>query len=68
MIHDPVAAADRIIAMVQSGAVITAQGTHLPTSIDSICVHGDGPKAVETARYVRERLEAAGITIAPFAP
>ncbi|BAF90072.1 lactam utilization protein [Azorhizobium caulinodans ORS 571] len=68
MIHDPVAAADRIIAMVQSGAVITAQGTHLPTSIDSICVHGDGPKAVETARYVRERLEAAGIAIAPFAP
>ncbi|WP_029005473.1 LamB/YcsF family protein [Azorhizobium doebereinerae] len=68
MIHDPDAAADRIIAMVKSGAIITASGARLPTPIESICVHGDGPHAVETARHVRTRLEAAGITVAPFAP
>ncbi|GGF78674.1 UPF0271 protein [Azorhizobium oxalatiphilum] len=68
MVHDPDVAADRMIAMVESGAIITAAGTKLPTEIASISVHGDGPHAVETARHVRTRLEAAGITVAPFAP
>ncbi|MGU3496168.1 LamB/YcsF family protein [Xanthobacteraceae bacterium A53D] len=68
MVHDPDVAAERMIAMVESGAIITAQGTRLPTDIESICVHGDGPHAVETARHVRTRLEAAGIIVASFAP
>ena len=68
MIHDPEAAAGRVVAMVEAGAIITAAGTRLPTDIASICVHGDGPHAVETAKHVRLRLEQAGITVAPFAP
>ena len=67
MIEDPAAAAARIIAMLDAKAIITAQGTKLPTEIGSICVHGDSAHAVESARRVRAGLEAAGITIAPFA-
>ena len=67
MIEDPDEAGGRVLAMVESGAIITATGKRLPTAIESVCVHSDSPHAVETARRMRERLEAAGVTIAPFA-
>ena len=68
MIDDPRLAADRVIAMIEAGAVITAAGTRLRTPIESVCVHGDSPHAVGMAQTVRARLQAAGITIAPFTP
>jgi 5-oxoprolinase (ATP-hydrolysing) subunit A len=67
LIEDPAAAAARVLAMVESGAVITHKGTRLETPIGSICTHGDSPHAVAMARLVRARLEAAGVMIAPFA-
>jgi 5-oxoprolinase (ATP-hydrolysing) subunit A len=60
-------AASRVLAMVEEGAIITASGRRLRTPIRSICVHGDTQHAVATARAVRQRLEGAGITLAPFA-
>ncbi|NBB96917.1 MAG: 5-oxoprolinase subunit PxpA [Alphaproteobacteria bacterium] len=66
VLHDPDDMAARILAMVQAGAIITAQGTHLPARIDTICLHGDGPSAVATARKLRETLENAGVTLAQF--
>ncbi len=60
-------AADRVLAMVEAGAIVTAGGARLPTPIRSICVHGDSAHAVATARAVRARLEGAGIRLAPFA-
>jgi 5-oxoprolinase (ATP-hydrolysing) subunit A len=67
MIEDPDAAAARVLAMIEAGAVITASGARLKTPIQSVCVHGDSPGAVETARRVRAKLEGAGLTLAPFA-
>jgi UPF0271 protein len=66
MILDPDLAADRVIAMIDAKAIVTAGRTQLPTRIDSVCVHGDSPHAVETARLLRRRLEQAGFAIAPF--
>jgi UPF0271 protein len=66
MILDADAAAERIIAMVRQGAVITASGRRIPTAIESVCVHGDSAHAVATAKNLRTRLEAAGFVIAPF--
>ncbi|MCC1480064.1 LamB/YcsF family protein [Roseibaca sp. Y0-43] len=66
VLHDPDAMAARVLAMVQAGAIITAKGTHLPARIDTICLHGDGPSAVATARKLRETLEHAGVTLAQF--
>ncbi len=68
LIKDSDKAADRVLAMVESGAVITIDGTHLKTPIGSICTHGDSPQAVDMARRLRIRLEAAGVKIAAFAP
>jgi 5-oxoprolinase (ATP-hydrolysing) subunit A len=68
MIHDPVFAADRALAMVEEGAIITLTGRRLRTGIGSICLHGDSATAVAMAGAVRGRLTGAGVTIAPFAP
>lgn len=66
VLHDPDEMAARVLAMVQAGAIITAKGTHLPARIDTICLHGDGPSAVATARKLRDTLENAGVTLAQF--
>lgn len=59
-------AAARVIAMMDAGALITVSGARLPTSIDSVCVHGDSPHALAMARTVREGLKQAGATVAPL--
>lgn len=67
MITDAREAAERVVAMVREGALITLSGRRLPTGIESVCVHGDSAHAVATARAVRVALEEAGIGLAPFA-
>lgn len=68
VIHDPAIAAPRVAAMVKAGAILTEDGTRLPTRIDTICLHGDGPTAVDMARAVRDTLEAEGIAVRMFEP
>ena len=67
VIHDPAVAGPRILQMVQEGAIITESGKRIPTSIDTICLHGDTPTAVALAGSVRDSLTAGGIEIAQFA-
>ncbi|MCV2866288.1 LamB/YcsF family protein [Albidovulum sediminicola] len=67
VIHDPDVAGPRIAAMVKAGAIITESGKHIPTRIDTICLHGDGATAVRIARSVRENLLSEGIEVRPFA-
>jgi 5-oxoprolinase (ATP-hydrolysing) subunit A len=66
LIDDPDQAADRVFAMVNDAAIITADGKRLKTAIGSVCVHSDSALAVQIAHKVRGRLEAAGITVASF--
>ncbi|WP_299815203.1 5-oxoprolinase subunit PxpA [uncultured Jannaschia sp.] len=66
MIHDPEAAAARMVRFVTTGTIQAASGREIPAAIDSICLHGDGPEAVAIARAVRAALEAEGITLAPM--
>lgn len=66
MIHDAKEAADRLIRMLQTGLMPVIDGDPIPLRAHSICVHGDGPQAVEMAREIRQRLQAADITVTPF--
>jgi UPF0271 protein len=66
VIHDAQVASQRMVTMVQAGAIITESGKHIPTRIDTICMHGDTPEAVEIAGATRAALEAAGISVARF--
>ncbi len=66
MIHDPVVAAERMVRMVQAGAILPEDGAPIPAAIDTICLHGDGATALAIARAVRAALEAADITVTAF--
>lgn len=69
MIEDPAAAADRLMGFLDSGLMpVAGGGAPIPLAAHSICVHGDSPHAVAMARSLRDRLTAAGLRIAPFAP
>ncbi|WP_407494811.1 LamB/YcsF family protein [Pseudooceanicola sp. MF1-13] len=64
VIHDAALAGPRIADMVREGAIITANGKRIPTRIDTICLHGDTPEAIEIAKSVRDALTADGLTLA----
>ncbi len=66
VIHDPNVAGPRILSMVQEGAIITESGKRLETSIDTICLHGDGPTAVQIASSVRKTLIDGGVEVIKF--
>jgi len=66
MIHDAGQVCDRVIAMLRHGAILTAQGTRLPARIDTICLHGDTPGAVERAGALHAALLAEGVALQPF--
>ncbi|MGB8277029.1 MAG: 5-oxoprolinase subunit PxpA [Methylovirgula sp.] len=67
VLRDPEEVAGRVLAMVTEGALIAISGQRIPVPIHSICLHGDTPNAVAMAQAVRQRLEAAGIVLKPFA-
>ncbi len=66
VIHDAGAAAERILAMLEAGAIISESGKRIGARIDTICLHGDTPEAVAMASALRARLEAAGLRLARF--
>lgn len=57
----------RALRMARDGEVETIDGSLLHLRIDSLCVHGDTPGAVQIAAAVRESLQGADIPLAPFA-
>lgn len=65
VIHDPDQVAERALEMVTTGHVTAVDGSRVPVVAESICVHGDTPDAVTLIRRIRERLERAGVTLAP---
>jgi 5-oxoprolinase (ATP-hydrolysing) subunit A len=66
VIHDADHAAARMVEMVKAGAIITESGKHIPTRIDTICLHGDTAEAVQIATAVRKGLQDGGVTLAKF--
>jgi UPF0271 protein len=66
VLHDPAEIAERVLTMVTSGRVTAIDGTQITVGVESVCVHGDSPGAVQIATAVRDRLEAAGADIGAF--
>jgi UPF0271 protein len=66
VLHDADMAAERILDMLREDAIIAESGKRIPAKIDTICLHGDTPEAVEMARALRTKLSAAGVTLAMF--
>ncbi len=66
VIRDRDEAIARTVRMIKEGVVTAINGEDISIRAESVCVHGDNPKAVEFVRTIRERLEAEGIEIAPI--
>ena len=66
VLHDPNQIAERVAAMVATGRVTAADGSTIAVEVESVCVHGDSPGAVEIATAVRKRLLADGVELAAF--
>lgn len=67
VLHDPAAVAERMVRLAGEGVIRAIDGTDVPVSAQSICVHGDSPGSVAMAAETKRMLQDAGITIAPFA-
>ncbi|GGI48228.1 UPF0271 protein [Agromyces flavus] len=67
LVHDPGAAADRALELVETGGIAADDGARVELAPDSLCLHGDTPGSVDIARAVRSALDAAGHVVRPFA-
>jgi UPF0271 protein len=65
VIHDHQFVAEKVLKMVTEGTVVCINDSEIEMAVDTICVHGDNPKAVQLVKNIRETLEAAGVEIAP---
>lgn len=63
VIHDPNFAAQRIIEMIESGAIISDNGKRIETQIDTVCLHGDSKGAIAMARTIKTKLLDKGIVV-----
>ena len=63
VIKDTDFAIKRAVRMVKEGTVETITGKVIEIKADSLCVHGDTPKALEFIKSIREAFEQEGILV-----
>ncbi|WP_048151773.1 LamB/YcsF family protein [Palaeococcus ferrophilus] len=66
VIHDKEEVAERVISMVKDGGVRAINGEWVELKADTICLHGDNPKAVEIAAHIRKVLGEEGVKVVPM--
>ena len=66
VITDENEAIRRVVRMVKEGKVTAITGKDIDIKADSICVHGDGVKALLFVQKIRETFEKEDITICPL--
>ena len=66
MIEDEDEAVARVIRMAKEGSVTAIDGTEVTIQADSVCVHGDGAKALAFVEKIREALGNAGVEVRAF--
>lgn len=63
MITDEEEAISRVVRMIKEKKVTAITGKDIPIQADSVCVHGDGAKALAFVERIRETLTKEGIEI-----
>jgi len=67
VLHDVDAVVERCVRLATRRELVAVDGSVVPVSAGSLCVHGDTPGAVAMARAVRAALAEAGVEVRPFA-
>jgi UPF0271 protein len=65
-LSDAERASRQAVQIAGEGFVAGPDGTEIRVDAETICLHGDGPSAVDFARRIRRDLEARGITVTHF--
>ena len=66
VIHDPKVVAERALMMARENRVVAMDGSVIPMEVQTLCVHGDNPAAVNLVRAIREGLEKEGVAVKPM--
>lgn len=66
-IEDPQQVAERAVRIALDRRITALDGSTIEMHAESLCVHGDSPTAVATARAVRDALHEAKIDVRAFA-
>lgn len=67
MIDDVDQAVAQVVRIACEGKVRTVDGTEVALRADTVCIHGDGPHAVDLARRLKAELKPAGVRVKAFA-
>jgi UPF0271 protein len=62
----PEAAVAQVLRWAETGKVRATDGTDIAIGAETVCVHGDGPHALELARALRAALTSAGVALRAF--
>jgi UPF0271 protein len=65
LIEDEGAMLAQVLSLVNSGMVISRNGVACHVHVDTICLHGDAPLALQFAKSIRALLQQQGIEVAP---
>ncbi|MEJ8803816.1 LamB/YcsF family protein [Pontibacter sp. H249] len=63
LITDPERAVQQVLRMITAGKVKTQQGNDINIQADTVCIHGDGPHALDFARYINDTLTKKSIQL-----
>lgn len=66
VITDDEKAIKQVLKMAKEGLVTTVEGKDIKVKADTVCVHGDGVKALEFTNRIRQALAKEGITVSSF--
>jgi len=66
VLHDAAEAAAQALRIAREGFVIGSDGSRIRVDAETLCLHGDGPNALEIAASVRRALEEAGVSVRPL--
>ena len=66
VIKDAALATQQVLDMVLNNTITSRNGKKIKCKVHTLCVHGDEPTGVATARAVREGLEKAGVKLVPL--
>ncbi len=66
MIENEEYAISRVIRMIKKGSITSINGKEIAIKADSVCVHGDGIKALDFVKRIRQALREEGIEVKAF--
>ena len=63
VIHDPELCNQRVLKMIREGLVQDINGNDIAIKVDTVCIHGDNPAAIDMARSLLYYLKNHDVTI-----